>query len=89
MIDFATYLKLHPESAESRKYRTYAEGLDDEAEVIKEMMDQEGPPPTDIINLFPSEIVGFNLRLKKWGACLQDSLLTGTNNPTINHLTIV
>ncbi len=68
MIDSATYLKLHPEAAESRKFPTHAEGLDHEAELIKELMTQKEPPSTDIISLFPSVIVGFNLRLKKWGS---------------------
>ena len=89
MIDFATYLKLHPEAAESRKFPTHAEGPDHEAEIIKELMNQDEPPSTDIISLFPSVIVGFNLRLKKWGACLQDSPLTDNYNLTVNRLSVV
>ncbi len=88
MIDSATYLKLHPESAENRKSRTYAEGPDLEAEAIKEIMDQEDPPSTDIINIFPSVIVGFNLRLKKWGTCFR-ILRLQPNNPPINRLGVV
>lgn len=71
MIDFTTYRKLHPETTRRKKLGRYFVGQgsseDEPEEVDEEIIKREDPPGTRIINLFPSVIVGFNLRLKKWG----------------------
>jgi hypothetical protein len=58
MIDMATYRKLHSESV------TREPAQDD---IGPEAMAQEDPPGDGQNLLFPSRIIGYNLRLKKWG----------------------
>lgn len=60
MIDFAMYIKLHPQSKPQTDRR-------DKKNSDVDVLAEEGPPPDDdSINLFPSALVGYNLRLKKW-----------------------
>lgn len=59
MIDFATYRRLHPGP---KKSSYNAEERDSDADI----MIQENPPEDETINLFPSMVIGYNLRLKKW-----------------------
>jgi hypothetical protein len=66
MIDFITYRKLHPETAVRRVRGAHTQEVSED-EFDKRLLEQENPPATDIINLFPPVIIGFNLRLKKWG----------------------
>ncbi|KAF4545428.1 AAA family ATPAse [Lasiodiplodia theobromae] len=56
MIDYRTYHRLHPES----KPRA---GRDD---IGKAAMLDNDSPPDDTIFLFPTKLIGFNFRLKKW-----------------------
>jgi hypothetical protein len=59
MIDFKTYWQLHPpEYPPFRKNRT---------EIPPERMEADDPPSALEIYFFPSRIVGFNFRRKKWG----------------------
>jgi len=67
MIDFATYSKLHHEQPKKRAKASTKE-QEDIAEGDKDMMRREKPPSDEMINLFPSVSVGFNLRLKKWSS---------------------
>jgi hypothetical protein len=58
MIDMSTYRKMHTESV------TRVLLQDD---IGPEAMAQEDPPGDGENLLFPSSIIGYNLRLKKWG----------------------
>ncbi|KAH6988873.1 P-loop containing nucleoside triphosphate hydrolase protein [Ilyonectria sp. MPI-CAGE-AT-0026] len=62
MIDFAMYTKLHPESNKfaGRRDRRGKRSLE------IDVMSQDEPPDDGSINLFPSAVIGYNLRLKKW-----------------------
>lgn len=58
MVDFTTYMQLHPpEEPQLRMDRT---------EIPSERMADDEPPLAPEIFFFPSHIVGFNLRRKKW-----------------------
>ncbi|PYI09863.1 P-loop containing nucleoside triphosphate hydrolase protein [Aspergillus sclerotiicarbonarius CBS 121057] len=58
MIDFRTYWQLHPsDKSTSTTNRT---------EITSERMEFDEPPSEPEIFLFPSHIVGFDLRRKKW-----------------------
>lgn len=59
MVDFTTYLQLHP--PDKRQFRM------DRTEIPSERMADDEPPSAPEIFFFPSHIVGFNLRRKKWG----------------------
>ena len=70
MIDFATYRMLHQESKKSTHKA-------EERDFDVDLMIQENPPEDDTINLFPSTLIGYNLRLKKWGRpCVADAFGT-------------
>jgi hypothetical protein len=59
MVDFTTYRQLYPlEKPQLRMDRT---------EIPSERMADDKPPVAPEIFFFPSRIVGFNLRRKKWG----------------------
>jgi hypothetical protein len=58
MIDMATYRKLHSESGTRELPRD---------DIGPDAMAQEDPPGDGENLLFPSRIIGYNLRLKKWG----------------------
>lgn len=59
MVDFPTYRQLHPpEHPLVRKKRT---------EIPPERLEADDPPSAPEIYLFPSRIVGYNFRRKKWG----------------------
>ncbi|PYI06177.1 P-loop containing nucleoside triphosphate hydrolase protein [Aspergillus sclerotiicarbonarius CBS 121057] len=60
MIDFPTYLQLH---ADDKKRTTT---LDVRQEMSPEQMDLDEPPSSPELFLFPSTVVGYNLRRKKW-----------------------
>ncbi|GCB27380.1 ATPase family AAA domain-containing protein 3 [Aspergillus awamori] len=61
MIDFPTYLQLHPpEGQNSKILREPGE------EIPPERMEIDEPPSSPEIFLFPSTVVGYNLRRKKW-----------------------
>ena len=69
MIDFLTYRKLHPEA--SKLHKSGRRKQNDEAELEefdKELLLLEKPPDDESIFLFPSVVMGYNLRLKKWGS---------------------
>lgn len=70
MIDFVMYQKLHPEVVKKRKTDKLARGLEDPEEPVSEneILEQADPPTDGAIFVLPSVIVGFNLRLKKWGS---------------------
>ncbi|GFF67545.1 hypothetical protein IFM47457_01756 [Aspergillus lentulus] len=58
MVDFPTYRQLHPpEHPLVRKKRT---------EIPPERLEADDPPSAPEIYLFPSRIVGYNFRRKKW-----------------------
>lgn len=58
MIDFSTYKKMHPAKVSQKP---------EEREFDDDIMIQENLPAEDVMNLFPSTVAGYNLRLKKWG----------------------
>ena len=64
MIDFPTYKQLHPSDSET----VVLPG--DREEILPERMDLDEPPSAPELFLFPSTIIGFNLRRKKWGKVL-------------------
>ena len=67
MIDPATYRKLHPDSV--KKKGTLRDDLGLQA------MAQDDPPKGNLLLVFPPAIVGYNLRIKKWGmlrSCTED-----------------
>ncbi|PLN81396.1 P-loop containing nucleoside triphosphate hydrolase protein [Aspergillus taichungensis] len=58
MIDFPTYKQLHPSDPKV--------SLEKHKEIPPERMDRDEPPSAPELFLFPSTIIGFNLRRKKW-----------------------
>ena len=59
MIDIYTYKTLHASSTlANRNLR---------ADLNKETMARNEPPEGDFVLLVPPTIIGYNLRLKKWG----------------------
>jgi hypothetical protein len=58
MVDYSTYYELHPSSA-------YDDAIDYFERTNKR--DQNEAPQNEVIYLFPSTVIAFNLRLKKWG----------------------
>lgn len=60
MIDFPTYKQLHPSDPKTVL-------LGNCEEILPEQMDLDEPPSAPELFLFPSTIIGFNLRRKKWG----------------------
>lgn len=65
MIDFNTYKQLH---SESNKLKTTdpSPASTDRKEMEAKVMESDDPPQGPELFVFPSTIVGFNLRLKKW-----------------------
>jgi hypothetical protein len=65
MIDFATYKQLH---ADSPKFKRAYPLLNkrDRKEMDADVMKSEEPPPSPDLLVFPSAIIGYNLRQKKW-----------------------
>ncbi|KAK0644220.1 hypothetical protein B0T16DRAFT_417343 [Cercophora newfieldiana] len=66
VIDFTTYRKLHPETKKSLRSEHSHDGQQGDSQLEKDFMQREAPPTDETINLSPSVLVGFNLRLKKW-----------------------
>ncbi|KAI0198305.1 hypothetical protein F4808DRAFT_472922 [Astrocystis sublimbata] len=63
MIDYSTYERLHPETnAKALKVRI----LQRQEELEVDIMARESLPENGMINLLPSTLIGYNLRLKKW-----------------------
>ncbi|PKY02830.1 P-loop containing nucleoside triphosphate hydrolase protein [Aspergillus campestris IBT 28561] len=60
MIDFPTYKQLH--FSEPKIPRIVGKG----EQISAERMDLDEPPPAPELFLFPTTIIGFNLRRKKW-----------------------
>ncbi|TGJ78878.1 hypothetical protein E0Z10_g9881 [Xylaria hypoxylon] len=63
MIDYSTYRRLHPETTKQlskNDVRSREDGID------ADVLSQENPPEDGTINLLPSTLIGYNLRLKKW-----------------------
>ncbi|PLB34979.1 ATP-binding protein [Aspergillus candidus] len=58
MIDFSTYKQLHPSESKTL--------LKKRDEILPERMNVDEPPSAPELFLFPSTIIGFNLRRKKW-----------------------
>ena len=59
MIDIETYKTLHPNGvlAQSRH----------NSDMKPEVMARDQPPEGETILVFPPSLIGYNLRLKKWG----------------------
>lgn len=70
MVDFQTYTKLHPESkgqlpkTDFKFAETRALGRED---LSADTMCRAEPPSEPGIYVFPSTVVAYNLRQKKWG----------------------
>ena len=63
MIDFEIYLQLHPDSKVARLARDTTTLRD---AIAPSQASDEHPPAAPKIYLFPPQIVGYNLRTKKW-----------------------
>jgi hypothetical protein len=61
MIDFETYRKLHQTP---KKHQSRDDAIDDKNAVVDLHGEKVSTYPPEV---FPPEIYGFNLRLKKWG----------------------
>lgn len=72
MIDFSMYRKLHPEFQETSSHRHTRER---EQKPDTELMNMAELPKDGSINLFPKTIIGYNLRMKKWGEQRQEALI--------------
>ncbi len=66
MIDFATYKQLH---SDSPKFKRAFPQLNkrDRREIDPEMMKADEAPPYPHRLVLPPTLIGYNLRLKKWG----------------------
>ncbi len=64
MVDIATYRQLHPDSPKFKK--TNPQQKRDRKEMDPQMMKLDEPPPSPDRLVFPSTIIGYNLRQKKW-----------------------
>ncbi|KAH6954339.1 P-loop containing nucleoside triphosphate hydrolase protein [Fusarium avenaceum] len=88
MIDFNTYKQLH---SESNKLKTTdpSPASTDRKEMEAKVMESDDPPQGPELFVFPSTIVGFNLRLKKWQH-LQIDLIQKVdwNKQAFRHLVI-
>ncbi|KAI0475739.1 hypothetical protein GGR56DRAFT_433186 [Xylariaceae sp. FL0804] len=65
MIDFSTYRRLHPES-DTEQPETDPRRREQHGTYDTDIMAEEDPPKNETIYLFPSTLIGYNLRLKKW-----------------------
>lgn len=65
MIDFNTYKQLH---SDSNKFKTtyLSPASTDRKEMEAKVMECDDPPQGPELFVFPSTIVGYNLRQKKW-----------------------
>ncbi|KAI1074171.1 P-loop containing nucleoside triphosphate hydrolase protein [Whalleya microplaca] len=61
MIDYATYKRLHPDSKMPLVGRTTETKY-----VSQAVMDRDEPPAAPERYIFPNNIIGYNLRAKKW-----------------------
>jgi hypothetical protein len=65
MVDFSTYKKLHPDSANFRI--TYSRPGDvGRKEMDAALMDNDTPPQGPALLVLPGSVTGYNLRQKKW-----------------------
>jgi hypothetical protein len=62
MVDYVTYRKLHQKEKSILKRRPGNQSSDQVVEIPEKV-----GPIGDELYLFPTTIVGFNLRRKKWG----------------------
>ena len=72
MIDFATYAELETKSAVGRRIQYY------EKERKPAFADKEDVPSVPDTYLFPSQIIGYNLRQKRWGISVPFIRLTAS-----------
>jgi hypothetical protein len=64
MVDFSMYRKLH---LPPNKLWRIDQTEDSDLPSATELLQSPSIPQGDVINVFPTTIVGFNMRLKKWG----------------------
>ena len=68
MVDFDTYTKLHPDVKTARTSKAAADGFGKGA-IGDDVMERDEPPGEPELLIFPSTLVGYNLRQKRWGTC--------------------
>ncbi|KAK3361879.1 hypothetical protein B0T24DRAFT_670835 [Lasiosphaeria ovina] len=86
MIDFDTYKKLH---ADTIKYKTMFMNQANRREMAPEVMRCNEPPPVPELLIFPSTLVAYNLREKKWQDLRVDRIQdVAWNKEAFEHLVV-
>lgn len=68
MVDYKTYHRLHPNSVTvMAKFPKANKSIEDSERLSSEVMENDYPPPSPDIYVFPNTIPGYNLHTKKWG----------------------
>ncbi|KAK3367636.1 hypothetical protein B0H63DRAFT_489537 [Podospora didyma] len=91
MIDFETYKKLHADSVGFRAnivgFGAGGMRVSSSMEMAPEVMDSDNPPPAPELLVFPSKLVAYNLRQKKWQDLQVDLIQDVTwNKEAFEHL---
>lgn len=88
MIDYGTYKQLHSDSPGLRKAFPHLNARD-RKEMDPGIMDRNEPPPVPERLVFPSSIIGYNLRQKKWLDLKVDRIRSVSwNDDAFKHLVV-
>ncbi|KAK7921482.1 hypothetical protein PG985_009504 [Apiospora marii] len=92
MVDYKTYQQLHPSSATATARFPLPQtnrGADDAEKLSSEAMEDDTPPPSPDIYVFPNAIPGYNLHTKKWVDLKVDRIRDVTwNKDSFKHLVV-
>ncbi|KAK7990084.1 hypothetical protein PG989_010399 [Apiospora arundinis] len=67
MVDYKTYEQLHTSSSlATTKFVNLNNDIDESERLSSEIMENDNPPPSPDIYVFPATIPGYNLHTKKW-----------------------
>lgn len=71
MVDTATYKRLHGDAKETAAQQS--------AQKKNQQTEDSGPPKGNAIYLFPPTVIGYNMRVKKWGGPPDTNSLSGVH----------
>ncbi|KAK6863622.1 hypothetical protein PG995_000150 [Apiospora arundinis] len=90
MVDYKTYEQLHTSSSlATTKFVNLNNDIDESERLSSEIMENDNPPPSPDIYVFPATIPGYNLQNKKWVDLKVDRIKeVEWNKESFDHLVV-